>query len=268
MISNSTKLHLDKYYTSKKLAKYCIDKTHEVIGKDNITEVVEPSAGNGSFSSQIDGCIAYDIEPETESITSQDFLKLDIPYKEGRLLIGNPPYGSRMNLARKFFKKSVKLGDYISYILPISQLNNVNSLYEFDLVHSEDLGKQRYTDRDLHCCLNIYRRPNDSTLNKKPVNRLKDVLIVRQDSKKYNEIEDYDVRMCYWGDGTAGKILSDDEEYSAEYKIIINSDSKRNEIKSFIEGFDWNKYVKGIAMKRLKQYQIIEVLQNNVKGIK
>ena len=30
------KILLDKYYTSDKLAKYCIDKTFEIIGVENI----------------------------------------------------------------------------------------------------------------------------------------------------------------------------------------------------------------------------------------
>ena len=73
-----------------------------------------------------------------------------MPYKKNRLVIGNPPYGSRMNMAQKFFKKSVELGDYIAFILPISQYKTTQSLFEFDLVYSEDLGEQIYTDRKLH----------------------------------------------------------------------------------------------------------------------
>mgnify|MGYP001160548071 CR=1 FL=1 len=266
-ISTGNKLQLDKYYTPLELAKHCIDKTYEVIGGDSISEVIEPSAGNGSFSLQMPStCRAYDIKPEHESIIEQDFLELDADYLYGRLIIGNPPYGSRMNMAQKFFKKSIEISDYIAFILPISQLNNTNSLYEFDLIHSEDLGLHTYTDRELHCCFNIYKRPENGEFNKKPKTRLKDITIIRQDSKRYDEITE-DIRMCYWGDGTAGKILSDGESYSGEYKIIINNQDRHAEIKSFILDFDRNGYVKGIAMKRLKQYQIIDVLQKNIKGI-
>ena len=44
----TTKLDNDKYYTPIDLAKKCIDKTFEIIGKENITEIIEHSAGNGS----------------------------------------------------------------------------------------------------------------------------------------------------------------------------------------------------------------------------
>ena len=56
------KIENDKYYTPVDLAKYCIGKTFEIIGKENITDIIEPSAGNGSFSNQLD-CTAYDLYP-------------------------------------------------------------------------------------------------------------------------------------------------------------------------------------------------------------
>ncbi len=117
---NSNKLHLDKYYTSPELALHCIENTYAILGRDNITEIIEPSAGNGSFSNQIINCIAYDIEPENHNIIKQDFLELNLSYKKGRLFIGNPPFGDRMNLASKFIKTCYNAGDYIAFILPIS----------------------------------------------------------------------------------------------------------------------------------------------------
>lgn len=261
----SNKLENDKYYTPRSVAKYVIDKTYEIIGRDCITEIVEPSAGNGAFSSQVDNCKAFDIEPECDSITKQDFLTLCMDYKKGRLIIGNPPFGSRMNLAQKFFKKSVEMGDYISFILPISQLNNNRTMYEFDLIYSEDMGKVYFTDRELHVCFNVYKRP-DEGLNKKPNTKLKDITIIRQDSAKYED-SPYDVRMCYWGDGTAGKILKDDESYAGEYKIIINNQDRHKEIYGFITTFNWNEYFDNIAMKRIKQWQIIEVLERHIPNI-
>lgn len=241
---------------------------YEIIGQANISEIIEPSAGNGSFSNQIENCVAYDLEPECKSIIKQDFLDIDLAYKKDRLFIGNPPFGSRMNLAQKFYKKCAEMGDYIAFILPISQLDNSNSLYEFDLVHSEDLGKQDYSDRKLHCCFNIYRRNKSGSLNSKPKTRLKDVTIVRQDSKQYDNITDYDVRMCYWGDGSAGKILTNtDKKYSGEYKIIVNNDKLKDDVVKLIEEYDWRNEIKAIAMRRIKQFQIVQVLLDNIDGI-
>ena len=88
-----------------------------------------------------------------------------------------------MNLASKFIKKCYDIADYISFILPISQLNNNYKFYEFDLIHSEDLGEQYYTDRNIHCCLNIYRRPTTGKLNNKKRYEYKDILLYEQIKK-------------------------------------------------------------------------------------
>ena len=158
-----SKIQNDKYYTPPDLAQYCVEKTKEIIGADNITEYIEPSAGAGVFLDYLDKpYLAYDIEPEDDRIIQADWLSVNLEYKKGRCVIGNPPFGSRNTLSVQFYKQSVKLSDYISFILPISQFNNNQQMYEFDLIYSEDLGERYYSDIPLHCCFNIYRKPNES----------------------------------------------------------------------------------------------------------
>ena len=258
------KIDNDKYYTPLKLAIYCINKTYEIIGKENITEIIEPSAGNGSFSNQLN-CIAYDLYPEKNNIIQQDFLELDLDYKQGRLIIGNPPYGRCLSLAQKFYKKSVQLGDYIGFILPISQLNNTRSMFEFDLVYSEDLGNRYYSGVKLHCCFNIYKR-NPKGLNKPIKNKLKDITIIRQDSKGYEDKE-FDIRMCYWGNGSAGKILKDNETYSAEYKIQIHNKDLKDRIIEVLSNVNWKNELNKIAMLKIQQFHIIDLLKREIKEI-
>ena len=171
-----------------------------------------------------------------------------------------------MNMAQKFYKKSIGIADHIAFILPISQLNNTRSMYEFDLVYSEDLGVQHYSDRDLHCCFNIYSRPKSGELNKKPVTKLKDISIYRQDSTDYDK-KDFDIRMCYWGDGTAGKILKDNEHYSAEYKIKIHNEELKDNIFKVLTTFNWKEYLNCIAMRKIQQFHIIDVLKKEIPEI-
>lgn len=140
-------------------------------------------------------------------------------------------------------------------------------MYEFDLIHSEDLGKHTYTDRDLHCCFNIYRRPENGELNKKPTTRLKDISIYRQDSKNYKD-RVFDIRMCYWGDGTAGKILKDGENYSAEYKIKVNNQKLKEKVTHALIDFNWKEYLNCIAMRKIQQFHIVNVLRKEIPEIK
>ena len=270
---NSNKLNLDKYYTSYEDMEYCVNKAWDVL-KDNgyeIEEFLEPSAGSGVFSNYLAtsglNVVAIDIEPEGANIIKADFLEYNLGYVKNRCVIGNPPYGSRLSLANKFFKKSIQISDYIVFILPISQLNNIQTFYQFDLLHSEDLGELVFSgERKVHCCLNVYIRPSNG-LNKKKISKLKDIEIVRQDSKRYNNFE-YDIRMCYWGDATAGKILSDDETYSGEYKIKIHNEELKDNIINVLTNTNWKKELNSTAMCRIKQYHIVDLLKKNVEGIK
>ena len=259
------KINLDKYYTPVELAERLIAKTFEVVGKENITDIIEPSAGNGSFSNLLH-CRAIDIEPEADGIERGDFLAMDIPYRKGRLIIGNPPYGERLQCALDFYNKSVEIADYIAFVLPISQLNNSSSFYKFDLVYSDDLGKSSYSGRKLWCCFNIYRRPLCGA-NELVRRSIDGITFYRQDRKDYDDITDYDIRICYWGNGSVGKILTDkDERYSGEYKIKIVH-PKKAEILNVLKTFDWKSYTKSISMSRLKQYHIIDVLEHEIDGL-
>lgn len=116
-------MNLDKFYTKKQIAKECIDLIPEINTYDLI---IEPSAGNGSFSSQLK-CLAYDIEPENDAIIKKDWFSVQ-PFSEKHILvIGNPPFGPRSSLAKNFIKHSRKIGaETIAFILPdtFSKISN------------------------------------------------------------------------------------------------------------------------------------------------
>ena len=160
------KLLLDKYYTSQEVVDKCWEVLINTINLEDVSEIIESSAGNGAWLDKIKTTgipfKAYDIAPEHEDVIEQDFLELSIDYKIGRLIGFNFPFGNRNVLSRKFYNKSVGIADYICSIQPISQLNNTNSMYYFDLIKSIDLGKTLFTDRELHCCFNIWQRSEAS----------------------------------------------------------------------------------------------------------
>lgn len=160
------KIENDKYYTDKEVVEKCWNILKETIDFNEVTEIIESSAGNGAWLDKIKETgiewRAYDIVPEHDEVEEQDFLELNLDYKPGRLIGFNFPFGRSNNLSRKFYNKSVGVADYICSIQPISQLDNVNSMYYFDLIKSVDLGKTLYTDRYLHCCFQVWKRPDKS----------------------------------------------------------------------------------------------------------
>lgn len=269
---NSNKLDYDQYYTPQETMEYCVNKAWDIV-KDlgyEVSEFLEPSAGEGVFSNYLLtsglNVIAMDLFPKQDYIIQQDFLTCELEYKPNRFIIGNPPYGSKFALGVKFYNKACELGDYIAFILPISQLDNKRTLYKFDLVYSEDLGEVLFSNcRKVHCCLNVYIRPKNG-LNSKPQSKLKDITIVRQDSKRYKDF-DYDIRICSWGDATAGKILKDNEHYSGEYKIKIHNEALKEQIIKVLENVNRKEEINNTAMCSLKQYHIIDVLKKYIKEI-
>jgi hypothetical protein len=262
------KIENDKYYTSPELAKYCVEKTKEIIGSENITEYIEPSAGSGVFLDYLDKpYLAYDIEPEDERIVKQNYLELNLDYKKGRCIIGNPPFGTRNTLSVRFYKKAVIISDYISFILPISQLNNNQQMYEFDLIYSEDLGLKMYSDRNIHCCLNIYKR-NIKGLNSKPNYKLKDVTIKEFRSKKLSidNDDEFDLRICFWGN--IGKVCDYKGQYAHEMGIKISNDKYKDKIITVIKDAKWNELYSFVATPALYQWQIYKYLKEKIPELK
>jgi hypothetical protein len=74
--------------------------------------------------------------------------------------------------------------------------------------------------------------------------------------------------MCYWGNGSAGKILQEGEKYSGEYKIKILNETLKEDIIRILTTVDWKKELNFIAMLRIKQYNIVEILKKYIPEIK
>lgn len=269
----SKKIPNDKYYTPRSLAFYVVAKTNEIIGRSNITEYLEPSGGAGVFLDFLpEGTYRCDIEPEDDRVEQENFLELDLPYKQGRCVIGNPPYGTKGNLFTQFYNKACELGDYIAFILPISQLNNDVKLYKFDLIYSEDLGRMDYSGIEVHCCLNIYRRPSGGGHNKRKDYKLEDVEIVEfrinknGRGKVYDGFE-YDIGICAWG-ASVGVQVEYENQYAKEFYFIIHNEELKEEIIQAIKNADWCKEYPMTAPPNLLHWQVGKYLRKVVKGIK
>ena len=267
-----SKIENDKYYTPPDLAKYCVEKAKEIIGEDNITEYIEPSAGAGVFLDYLDKPYrAYDIEPEDKRIIKADWLAVDLEYKKGRCVIGNPPFGRGNSSSMAFYKKSVNICDYIVFILPISQLDNNVQLYDFDLIYSESLGAREYSNVTLECCLNIYQRPLNHKLNSKPNYKLQDVQIIekRRDGSNKKIPEGYDYAMGNFGAGCVGKQIQSQGQYALECYFYIHNNMYKDKILEVLKITDWKSLSKGISgTYRLPQWKIYKYLKEQIPELK
>lgn len=212
--------------------------------------------------------LAYDIEPKDERVIQQDYLNVSLEYKKGRCIIGNPPFGERNSLSVKFFKKSINLCDYISFILPISQYKNTQKMYEFDLIHSEDLGIKSYSGVDIHCCFNIYKKPSEGMNKNPPKYNLKDVEILefRRGSKDIAPLE-YDFGMCTWGDGSCGKEVNYQGQYAQEHYVVVKNLIFKERIAKLCHQTDWRNLYPSVSSAKLQTWKIYKYIKEQIPEI-
>ena len=115
----------DQFFTPSKEAKRLIKKTLKFIKSNfnlklNSYTFIEPSAGDGSFYNNIPKSYkkrGLDIVPQGKNIEKKDWFKFKTRKKKN-IVIGNPPFGLRGQLALKFINKSAEIADFICFVLP------------------------------------------------------------------------------------------------------------------------------------------------------
>ena len=109
------KIALDKYYTEDNVAKYCVEKTFEILGSD-WDRIIEAAAGAGAYLKYLPAnTLAYDIAPEADGIIQADYREVKLPYMEKSLVITNPPFGRANKLSVQFVKASLAHSPYLSF---------------------------------------------------------------------------------------------------------------------------------------------------------
>ncbi len=117
---------IDKFYTKPEVAKKCVEEWKKLNIPSEGHLVIEPSAGSGSFTLQIQeyNSISYDIAPAHPKVAEQDFLALELSmcFHIPCHYIGNPPFGRQSSTAKRFIKNICKgeTTKSFSFILPKS----------------------------------------------------------------------------------------------------------------------------------------------------
>ena len=139
----------DQFFTPKESAKYCYTIFLKILKDYGDSEAdytyIEPSAGNGNFLKILPSNrrIGLDIEPRNAEIEKRDYLEWSPSEDKKYIVIGNPPFGLRGQLALKFINHSI-FADYVCFILP--QLFESDGkgvprkrVEGFNLIHSEKI---------------------------------------------------------------------------------------------------------------------------------
>jgi hypothetical protein len=241
----------NKYYTPQWLVKKVITTMLIILSGITITEIIEPSAGDGAFIDELDKLniptLCYDLYPEHSRIMQQDYLKLNFEYKPGRVVIGNPPFnmnGHNFNLWKKFCNKSSDIAEYIAFISPSSQYNNNSNLKNCDLIYSEYLGDIEYRGTNkvkVKTCLNVYLR-NISKKKDDYINKVieKDIIVERIERKKdgtYKGSFDCDYYLGGWGSVACNLVYPKIKKYAVQYGFRVLNEDRRNDLYEFLKGF-------------------------------
>ena len=165
----------EKFYTSASVVKMCVDCVRSKIGVGSDDLVLEPSAGDGAFVSELQKLPGtskfFDLYPDHPMVRKSDFLQLKSTEWHGfnRIhTIGNPPFGRQSSLAIKFIKKAAVFSDSISFILPRSFKKNsmrrhfpLNFHLEFETELARDAFLVEGKPYDVPCVFQVWIKKPD-----------------------------------------------------------------------------------------------------------
>ena len=172
----------DQFFTPIDTAISCINKFKSTLigygeNPDAFT-YIEPSAGAGNFliNLPIGRRIGMDIEPRHDEIIKCNFFDWIPPSDDKYIVIGNPPFGLRGQLALKFINRASTFADYVAFILP--------QLFASD---GKGVPRKRVTDLNLVCSEAIPCNFTD------PSGNITKVQCIFQIWSKYHSNSEYDL---------------------------------------------------------------------------
>jgi hypothetical protein len=259
----------DKYYTKDSIVNLCIELLKKNIKIDKNDLVIEPSAGNGSFISDIkeltNNFKFYDIEPEHLEIEKNDFLTLDFESlcnsSSSKIhVLGNPPFGRQSSLAIKFIKKSAEFADTIAFILPKSFKKDSMQKHvplAYHLICQEDLPEKSFLvnnlEFDVPCIFQIW-------VKKSIARALPDKLAPEGfEFVQKNDNPDISFRRVGVNAGNIDKDISSKSEQS-HYFIKFKNKSSKNSLDEIIKKLKNIKFTEDntVGPKSISKQEIIK----------
>ena len=254
----------DKFYTNAKIAKECIQE----LDLSKFDLIIEPSAGSGNFSNQIKDCLAFDIEPEHESIKKQDWLKMnfdDFKKNQEILVIGNPPFGEQNSLSVDFFNHSAKIADTIAFVLPLSfKKDSVQNRLDlnFSLIKEKELPLDSFTLNG-----SPYKVPTVFQIWKRTTSpRKKKKLKMTTDLFEFTTSQEADIRIPRVGGNTGKATLLLDGSKTSNYFIKNKTAYSNEELVEIINNISFPSISFTVGPKSLPKGELILEIEEYLKS--
>jgi hypothetical protein len=248
----------DKFYTKDEV----VDSILSVVDISNYNTIIEPSAGNGSFSNKINhtNLISLDIDPENDKVIKMNWFDYTYDKKpdEKILVIGNPPFGNQGSLALKFIKKCDEINaNKIAFILPKSFKKDTfkNKIPKYYHLLSEiDISDNSFTllneSYSVPSVFQIWERKDKE----------RDLVEMKTKSDlisfvKKNELPDYSFRRVGF---YAGKIYDEINDKSEQSHYFIRSN---NDIRQFLENYNWE-HNNTAGPRSIGKSEIIKIIES------
>ncbi len=173
----------NQFYTKSEIALKCFLEFKKVMLNLNINlknyHFIEPSAGCGSFYNLLpkNRRIGIDIDPKTENIIKHDYLNWKPDTNVKFIVIGNPPFGLRGNLALRFINHSYDFADVVAFVLP--QLfesdgkgSAMGRVKGYELAYSEKLPRDSFyypsgNDVEINTIFQVWTKINTEKIRRK-----------------------------------------------------------------------------------------------------
>ena len=258
------KCDFDKFYTNPNI----VSKLLSEIDFDKYDLVIEPSAGNGSFSNQIENIVALDLKPECDGIIEQNWFDYKISSNFNKVLvIGNPPFGNRNNLSKQFIDHALSFDNVhtIAFILP-----NVYNKYT----------NQKMFSNEWRLAKTIPLEKDSFLLNGEPYHvpcsffvwtKEQGLIDLRFNIDKYKSTPDFDIvskdKADFFVMGNQPKTIKKISEVSSTNRgYYIKSNIGIEKLKNILKSIEWKNFVHssvngGVAW--LSTYELIKIYEEN-----
>lgn len=259
--SLGSKESLDKFYTNPKIAEFCLNRLGSI---ERFSEVIEPSAGAGSFSNLLESCTAFDIAPEHDSIVQQDWFQYERArgYDERVLVVGNPPFGKRNSLALRFINHAAVFADTVAFVLPLSFMKDsvqARVHQNLHLVDSVQLPKNSFLLRnkpyDVPCVFQVWEWREE--LRAHPVKLIPaGFSFVRKDA-----FPDLYIQRIGGNAGASG-VFHEGRSKESNYFVKLDEGEGSSALLSALRESNYDARLLSVGPKSLSQQEILKALRD------